>query len=72
MIEGTRAVWKPTRVTGSRKIDRMVARHNMEKAGYHRMNKKNRAVTVDMIGQSGGRGSKRSGSVFSTKWREYA
>ena len=70
MIEGKKAVWKPTRVTGNRKIDRAVAQHNMKAQGMHRINKPNKAVALD-VGGSPGRGSKRSGSVFSTHWREY-
>ena len=71
MTEGTKVVWKPTRLTGCRKLDRMVAHHNMKKDGYHKMNKKHRN-SITGVGMSGGRGSKRSGSVFSTHWREYA
>lgn len=32
--------WKPTRLTGVRKIDRSVAKYNMEKAGVTKVNSK--------------------------------
>ena len=70
MTEGKKAVWKPTRVRGNRKIDRSVAQHNMKKLGMRRFNKPNRATALD-IGGSPGRGSKRSGSVFAEKWKQY-
>lgn len=44
-----------TRVTGNRKLDRSVAKHNMEKAGYTRLNKN----------------KKYGGSVFSKNWRSF-
>lgn len=34
----TKKVWKPTRLTGVRKIDRSVAKYNMEKAGFTHIN----------------------------------
>ena len=73
MTEGKKAVWKPTRVTGNRKIDRAVAQHAMKKLGMRKINQPNsyRAETTT-VGSSPGRGSKRSGSVFSEKWRQYS
>ena len=37
---GTKKEWKPTRLTGVRKIDRSVAKYNMEKAGFNHINKR--------------------------------
>ena len=73
MTEGKKAIWRPTRVTGSRKIDRSVAQHKMKQQGMRKINKPNmyRAESAT-VGSSPGRGSKRSGSVFADRWRQFA
>ena len=70
MTENIKRVWKPVRVHGCRKLDRAVAQHNMKQEGMRRINKPGRSWDFGTA-ENANRGSKRSGSVFSDKWRQY-
>lgn len=65
----TKKEWKPTRLTGVRKIDRAVARRNMEKAGKKRFCKHDHTT---MYTRWGGKGETTVvPSEFAMKWRDY-
>ena len=61
--------WRPTRVTGIRKIDRAVAKENMKRKGYKRFCKHSYSSGIGLPGKQGQ--TIRIDSNFSQQWRDF-